>query len=188
MERGTTIASKRPKEEEQIREAQQNPEKFRILYEIHFKSIFLFVLKRVGGKEQTADITSQVFLKAFVNLEKYRFTAAPFSSWLYRIAINECNEYFRRSHTERQVLLNNTFAEELYVDMFNEDMLEELRAKLPYILEKLEVDEFQLIELRFLEGMSFREVGEILDITESYARVRTYRILEKLRKLFLKTS
>ena len=187
MEKGTAISNKRQEEEEQIKEACLNPEKFRVLYEFHFKSIFLFVLKRVGGKEQTADITSQVFLKAFVNLEKYRFTGAPFSSWLYRIAINECNEYFRRSHTEQQVLLNNTFAEELYVDMFNEDTLEELRAKLPYILEKLETEEFQLIELRFLEGMSFREVSEILDITESYARVRTYRVLDKLRKLFLKT-
>jgi len=138
----------------------------------------------VGEKELTADIVSQVFLKAFVNIGNYKITTAPFSSWLYRIAINECNEYFRKTKKEQLVLLNKTFAEELYVDMFNEDMLEELRARLPLVLEKLKEEEFRLVELRFLEGLGFKEVADILDMTESYARVRTYRVLDKLRRLF----
>ena len=173
-------------DDEAVRNARANPENFRLLYEKYYRQIFLFVLHRVGEKETTADITSQVFLNAFVNLEKFRFKGLPFSSWLYRISINECNSFFKKNKKERQVILNNSLAEELYEEMFNEDMLDELKLILPTILEKLKPNDFQFIELRYLEGMSFREMAEILDITESHARVKTYRSLEKLRKLFLK--
>jgi RNA polymerase sigma-70 factor, ECF subfamily len=172
-------------EEDVIRKAKENPEAFRVIYERYYKPIFLFVLHRVGEKEQCADITSQVFLKALVNLQKFTFRGLPFSSWLYRIAVNECNSYFRQNKRSRVVVLEEAHMEHLYDDMFGENFHEEIRAKLPIVLEKLKPDELQVVELRYLEGRPFREVAEILNITETYAKVRTYRILEKMKKLFV---
>ena len=63
--------------------------------------------------------------------------------------------------------------------------MEELKLKLPHILERLKEEELEVIELRFLEGRPFKEVAEILGITETYAKVKTYRILEKMKKLFV---
>jgi RNA polymerase sigma-70 factor (ECF subfamily) len=171
-------------EDDHIRRAREKPEAFRPIYEKYYKPIFLFVLHRVGDKELTADITSQVFLKALVNLEKYKFRGLPFSSWLYRIASNECNNHFRQTKRARTVVLEEYHAEHLYEEMFGEEFREELRQRLPLILEKLKPDELQLIELRFLEGRQFKEVAEILNITETYAKVRTYRVLDKMKKLF----
>ena len=74
-------------EEELIRNAQANPDEFRLLYERYFKKIFLFILHRVGDKAIAADITSQVFLKALININKFSFRGLPFSSWLFRIAL-----------------------------------------------------------------------------------------------------
>ena len=54
-------------EESLIRKSQADPEAFRLLYEKYFKKIFLFVLHRIGDKSITADITSQIFLKAAKN-------------------------------------------------------------------------------------------------------------------------
>lgn len=171
-------------EEEVIRESKKDPQAFRSIYEKYYKRIFLFVLHRVGDKEQCADITSQVFLKAMVSLNSYQSRGLPFSSWLYRIAVNECNNFFRKNKRERLVVLEDSHVAYLYDEMFGETLQEELKARLPYIFEKLKPDELQLIELRFLENRAFKEVAEILDITETYAKVRTYRILEKMKKLF----
>ena len=49
--------------------------------------------------------------------------------------------------------------------------------------QELPEDELQLIEMRFFEKRSFKEIGEILEITENNAKVKTYRILEKLKKI-----
>jgi RNA polymerase sigma-70 factor (ECF subfamily) len=171
-------------EEQVIRKARLDPQAFRPLYEKYYRKIFLFVLHRVGEKEISADITSQVFLKTLVSLEKYEFRGLPFSSWLYRIAVNECNTYFRKNKRTRMVVLEDMHVEGLYEEMFGSSVEEELRLKLPMILEKLKPDELQVIELRFLEERPFREVAEILNITETYAKVRTYRILEKMKQLF----
>jgi RNA polymerase sigma-70 factor, ECF subfamily len=173
-------------EEDVIRKAKKDPEAFRPLYTRYYKKIFLFILHRIGEKEICADITSQVFLKALVNLEQYKFKGLPFSSWLYRIAVNECNNYFRKNKRERLVVLEESHVDILYDEMFGESMEEELRQKLPFILEKLKPDELQIIELRFLEGRQFNEVAQILEISETYAKVRTYRILEKMKKLFVR--
>jgi RNA polymerase sigma-70 factor, ECF subfamily len=172
-------------EEEAIQKAKKEPRAFRVVYEKYYKKIFLFILHRVGDKEQSADIAGQVFLKALVNLNNYTFRGLPFSSWLYRIAVNECNDFFRKNKRDRLVVLEDDHVENLYEEMFGEDAQEELRQKLPTILAKLKPDELQLIELRYLEERQFKEVAEILNISENYAKVRTYRILEKMKKLFI---
>ncbi|MBX2967166.1 MAG: sigma-70 family RNA polymerase sigma factor [Cyclobacteriaceae bacterium] len=164
--------------------SKDDPTAFKPLYEKYYKPIFLFVLHRIGDKEIAADITSQVFLKALVNIGSYSFRGLPFSAWLYRIAINECNDFFRKSKRSRIVILEDYMADFLYEEMFAHDRLEDLKQKLPEILKKLKYEELQLIELRFMESRPFKEVADILGITENYAKVRTYRILEKMKTLF----
>jgi RNA polymerase sigma-70 factor (ECF subfamily) len=173
-------------EEEVIRRTQKDPDAFRPIYEKYFRPIFLFILHRAGDRELTADLTSQVFLKAMLNIRKYEFRGLPFSAWLYRIAVNECNDFFRRSKRERTVVLEDDVVEKLYEEMFDQDVLEELKERLPHILQQLKDEELQLIELRFLESRPFKEVAEILGISENYAKVRTYRILDKMKRLFMR--
>ena len=120
-----------------------------------------------------------------MSLPKYTFKGLPFSAWLYRVAVNECNDFFRKNKRERLVVLTEASVENLYEEMFGSHLSDELRLKLPAMLQKLKANELQLIELRYLEEKPFREVAQILGISEIYAKVRTYRILEKLRKLFM---
>lgn len=178
---------KRVKVEEEmlIRRAQADSEEFRTLYERYFKSIFLFVHHKVGDKAITADITSEVFLKALLNIKRFEFRGYPFSSWLFRIALNECNDFFRKTKRHRLVSVDSSDIEKLYEELTTETQLHDLQAKLPLILEQLSVDELQIIELRFFEHRPFKEIAEILGITETYAKVKVYRILERMKKLFL---
>ncbi|HEX5168149.1 MAG TPA: sigma-70 family RNA polymerase sigma factor [Cyclobacteriaceae bacterium] len=172
-------------EEGVIKGSQENPENFRPLYEKYFRTIFLFILHRVEQKEIAADLTSQVFLKSLMNIARYKFKGLPFSAWLYRIAINECNDYFRKNKRERMVVLEDHMAENLYEAMFDDDTRDELKDKLPLVFERLRPDELQLIELRFLENRPFIEVANILEITENNAKVKTYRVLDKMKKLLI---
>jgi RNA polymerase sigma-70 factor, ECF subfamily len=171
-------------EEQIIKKAQGDPAAFRTIYEKYYKKIFVFIFHRVGEKDQTADLTSQVFLKALQKLHQFQFRGLPFSAWLFRIAVNECNDFFRKTKRDRLIVLEEHHAEFLYEEMFGQNVLTELKRKLPFVLSRLKEPELQIIELRFLEGRSFRDVAEILDMTETYAKVRTYRILEKMKKLF----
>ncbi len=175
----------RKAEEDEIRRAVADPNAFRPLYNANFKKVFLFVLHRVGDKELAGDLTQQVFLNALTHIGRYQFRDLPFSAWLYRIAINQCNDFFRKSKRARTVVLEDASVENLYTELTADQSMDEWEKRLPAILEKLDTDDLQVIELRFFEERPFKEIAEILGITETYAKVRTYRILDKMKKLFL---
>lgn len=167
-----------------IEKSQLDPACFKPLYEKYFKRIFLFVHRRIGDRDITGDVTSQIFLKALINIKKFEFRGLPFSAWLFRIALNECNNYFRKSKRERLVSLDSVTVNELFEDLTADNRLEDLQRRLPMMLRQLPAGELQLIELRYFEQRSFREVGDILGITETYAKVRVYRTLDKMKKMF----
>jgi RNA polymerase sigma-70 factor, ECF subfamily len=169
-----------------ILRSQTDPEEFRPLYQKYFKQIFLFILHRVGDRQLAADIASQVFLKALLNIKKFQIRALPFSAWLFRIALNECHDFFRKNSRHRIVTIEEEHVEELYEQFTADSGLEDLHEQLPFILQKLSETDLQLIELRFFEQRSFKEVGDILGITENYAKVKVYRALEKMKSHFLK--
>lgn len=171
-----------------IRQAQANPEAFRPLYEKYFKKIFLFVLHRAGDKTLTADITSQVFLKALLHLDKYTFRGLPFSAWLFRIALNECHDFFRKHKRHRVVSLDEHTIQNLHEELTATTRQEDLEQQLPLILQQLSTEDLQIIELRYFDQRPFREVADILGISETYAKVKVYRALDRMKKLFLKTT
>jgi RNA polymerase sigma-70 factor, ECF subfamily len=162
-----------------IKKAQENPVYFGILYDQYFKTILLFVHGRIRNKEVAADITQQVFLKAMVNIGKYQDRGYPFSSWLYRIALNEVNMFFR-SNKIKEVEVKEKDAFEIMNEMGDEFGEEKINLCLQ-LIGALPDDQNQLIEMRFFDKLSFLEIGNILGITEANAKMRLYRILEKLK-------
>ncbi len=184
----TRTISSIEEEAEFIRKAQKDAQAFKPLYEKYFKSIYVFVLHRIAEKSLSADITSQVFLKALLNLKKYRFQGLPFSAWLYKIALNECYDFMRKSNRYRFVSIDDTSIEHLYEELTTETHLEDLRVKLPSLLERLSAEELHLVELRFFDRRPFKEVADILGITETYAKVKLYRVLSKMKKLFSESN
>jgi RNA polymerase sigma-70 factor (ECF subfamily) len=167
-----------------IQEAQQNAARFRPLYEKYYEPIFRFIYQRIGEQTGSADICSQVFLKALQKLGKYQFQGVPFSAWLYRIASNEVTQYFRDHKKNRTVSIEDIQLNDI-MDEVQEQANEQWSKNLLVCLDQLKEEELQLIEMRFFEKRAFKEIADILDITESNAKVKTYRILEKLKKKLL---
>jgi len=167
---------------QQVEAAKADPAQFDVLYDNYYKSIFVFIYRRTGNEETTADITSQVFLKALINIKKYEFKGVPFSAWLFRIAFNEVNMYFRKNNANRVISLDQNNIIQIAQEVMEEENTP-AQQRMMSALKQLDGDDIQLIELRFFEKRSFAEVGEITGITENNAKVKVYRILDKLKKI-----
>jgi RNA polymerase sigma-70 factor (ECF subfamily) len=166
-------------EMELVKAAQKDPRSFGPLYNAYYKRIVAYVYHRTESKEEAFEITSQVFYKALSNLAAYKSKGVPFSAWLFRIAGNELNTVYRKNKGSRIVSLDEEGFEELKTGMeATSDHLDEALFK---ALEQLEADEMELIDMRFFEKRSFKEIAEILEMGESACKMRTYRILEKLK-------
>ncbi|PCJ85345.1 MAG: heat-shock protein [Flavobacteriales bacterium] len=169
-------------EQKQVEAAQRDPAHFELLYNNYHERIFRYVYQRMDDKETAFDITQQVFLKALTNLKKYEFRGVPFGSWLFRIAYSEVNQAFRDKKAERTVNVESVQVYEI-MEEAEENPTEEKHSQLIEALAELPEDDLQLIEMRYFEKRAFAEIGEILEITENNAKVKTYRIIEKLRKI-----
>ncbi|MEM6966497.1 MAG: sigma-70 family RNA polymerase sigma factor [Bacteroidota bacterium] len=167
----------------EVQAAQQNPAHFRPLYDRYFEPIFRFVFKRCADENLAGDICSQVFLKAMQKLGSYQYKGVPFSAWLYRIASNEVAQHFRNTQKNRVVSVEDHSISDLIDEIADDGDFEKARQQLLQTLNQLKPKDLTLIELRFFEGRPFKEIADILEITESNAKVKTYRILEKMKKI-----
>lgn len=162
-----------------------DPGKFEYLYNKYNEQIFRYVYQRMDDKELAFDVTSQVFMKALTNIHKYEFRGVPFASWLYRIAKSEVYQSFKEKKGKRTVNIETTHVYEI-IDEMDEGHNEELRAQVIQMIGELPEKDLLLIEMRYFEKRSYKEIGEIMDMTENNAKVRAYRILKKLQKQFQK--
>ena len=167
--------------------AKKDPRQFAPLYKNYHEAIFRYVYKRVDDEEAAYDITSCVFVKALASLAKYEFRGVPFSSWLFRIAKSELYQSFRDKKAQRTVSLDSVTIVQ-FIDELNEDFSEEQRITLLNSLKLLKDHQLQLIEMRFFEKRSFKEIGEIVGLTENNAKVKTFRALVKLKEIFNRTK
>jgi len=168
-------------EEKLIKAAQDNPRNFEPLYKRYFQRIANYIYHRVDDKETAFELTSQVFYKALENLPKYKPMGVPFSAWLFRIAGNEINQLYRKNKAMRVLSIDRDGLGELKNDMEENNQIE-IDKQLYEALETLNEDDMELINMRFFEKRSFKEICEIMDMNESACKMKVYRILEKLKE------
>lgn len=164
-----------------IEAAKQNPEHFGPLYDKYYKQIFGYVYQRMDCKDTAFDVTAQVFLKALTNINRYEFKGVPFASWLFRIAHSEVMQLFRDQKNKRAINADVGDLKHIYEEI-QEPFFEEYIPALQKLIKQLPDEDLQMIEMRFFEQRPFKEIAEILNITENNAKVRMYRILERLKK------
>jgi RNA polymerase sigma-70 factor (ECF subfamily) len=167
---------------QEIEAAKKDPRLFSHFYDRYYKEIFLFINRRTDDEDLTADITQQVFLKAMQNLPRFEYRGIPFSAWLYRIASNEVMQHFRDASKVRTVSMESEDLNQLMADV-DETSAEEKKNAALKAIRKLNAADLELIEMRFFEKRSFSEIADIKGITENHAKVKTYRILDKIRFL-----
>lgn len=168
-------------EEKLIEAAKSNPRDFEPLYKRYFQRIANYLYHRVEDKETAFELTSQVFYKALEHLPKYKPMGVPFSAWLFRIAANEINQWYRKNKMDRLISIDRGGLGDLKGEV-EETNAAEIDGKLFQALQTLKEEDMELINMRFFEKRSFKEICDILDMNESACKMKLYRILEKLKQ------
>ncbi|MEQ8363346.1 MAG: sigma-70 family RNA polymerase sigma factor [Cyclobacteriaceae bacterium] len=166
-----------------ITKAKNNPEAFAALYEKYFDRIYYYLYRQTDDEELAGDLCSQTFVNVLNNIKRYELRGVPFSAWLYKIASNEVKKHYRKSKGKKVFSIEEVRIKEL-IEESDEVWDEDQINKLIDFMKDLPEDMLQVLELRFYEERDFKEIAYILDITESGAKMRTYRALDKLRKKF----
>ncbi len=157
-----------------IAAAQKDPKRFAELYEHNFARVYAFIARRVGNREEAQDLTSDVFHQALANLGRFEWRGVPFAAWLFRIAANALADRWQRAARER----GNPALED--PEEVNLEEIEQ-RATLFRLVKGLPADQRRVIEMRFAEEKSIREIAQELRRTEGAVKQLQFRALQNLR-------
>src|SRR5690554_4703842 len=174
-------------EMEWILSAKEDPKNFAPLYEKYHEQIFRYIYQRMDDKQTAYDVTSQVFFKAIKNITRFEYRGVPLASWLYRIAKSEMNQAFRDEKAKRAINIDRVQVA-TFMEVFEEETNSINKQSLFKALSQLSESDLQLIELRYFEDRPYREIGEIINVKENNAKVKTFRALEKLKISFNKIT
>jgi RNA polymerase sigma-70 factor (ECF subfamily) len=159
---------------------------------MYYPKIFGYIFRITGDRELAGDITSETFLKAFIAIGSFKWKGISISSWFFRIATNELNQYFRKQrYTPRAIIdlgLFDTLAGTHLPSREQEDVggrlerLEEFEW-IRRLLQNLPAKYRQPIALRYFEELSIRDIGQILDKKEGTVKSLLSRGLDRLKKM-----
>ena len=163
---------------------------FQGLVERHQDRVYNTVYRMVGSPEDARDIVQDAFLKAYENLSEFR-GASSFYTWLFRIAVNLALTFRRRS---RRLRLVRPTEDEMSIQMSHsqagrlveegpEAAMEsaEREQLVSEALESLDGDHRAAVVLRDIEGLDYRAIAEILDVSTGTVKSRIHRARIALR-------
>ena len=154
-------------------------EAFGELYGVYLDRIYRYVLYQVKDRMTAEDITEEVFVKAWKAINSCKGKGKTFSSWIYRIAHNHIINTLRNTKKYASVDVKDLTElgdPKLGVEKKLDDQ-ELLEA-----LSDLPQSQRQVVVLKFLEGMNNREIGQIMQKSESAIRIQQMRALTALRQ------
>ena len=158
-----------------IEAAQADPARFVELYDRNVDRVYAYVSRRAGSRSVAEDVTSEVFEQALSNLGTFKWRGVPFVAWLYRIASNALADHWKRERRDSHDLPPDVPDEREHQDL-------ERRVSLFQLVDRLPDAQRQVIQMRFVEDRTIREVAAALDRSEGAVKQLQLRALENLRK------
>ena len=164
-------------ERSQIEAAQRDPTRFGDLYQANFERVYVFIVRRVGDRDQAEDLTAELFEHALANLSRFEWRGVPFAVWLYRIAANLIADRGRRLARESAQSIDPV-SDDLDQSSWKEI---ERRALVLQLVDSLGTDQRSVIIKRFIEQKSIREIAEEFGRTEGAIKQLQLRAIENLK-------
>src|SRR5437867_12007576 len=189
-----TVGSRRVDDSMLIRRAQQgDTAAFEELVRLYDRSVLRLAVHLTGSQEDGQDIYQEVFLRAYINLARFRFECS-FYTWIYRIVTNLCLDYLRKKNSRGLDVTTTVSPDGQEGEVLNrmpdhrpdaspERSLvgRELRRCIHRALGRLSPRERMIFELKHYHGLRLRTVAGILNTTEGTIKNTLYRATQKLR-------
>ena len=159
---------------------------FSFLFSTHGDAIFRLAHRMTGDLEDAAEISQETFVRAWESVRRYD-PERPFFTWLYTICLNLIRDHLRKTR-KSGFLFSFSFRRigEFTPDPAPDPEKQFLRLEnervLQWGLNQIAPTLREAVLLRFMENLSFGEIGEVLGISVSAAKMRVYRGLDKLRE------
>ena len=159
-------------------EAKTDPVAFGRLYDHYVQPVYRYLYSRVESVHEAEDLTSQTFITAYEALSKYR-ERGQFAAWLFQIARSKMNDHFRRNRHEVELEAAERIAER--EDALGQVIQDEELTRLRSLISELDLDEQELIRLRYIAELSFAEMAELLGKREEAVKKSLYRLQARLK-------
>jgi len=164
------------------------PEEFQREYLKVSDRLYTFLLRITGNSDEARELLQEAVLRGYRGRHGFR-KEADFSTWLYRIAINIWKNKYKRSAREQDYMKYVRAVPEEYTptpeDIFGgKERSRELDKALGILEEKYRIP----LLLKHMEGFSYGEIGRMMGIEESTARVRVYRARHAMRAILEEVS
>ena len=156
------------------------------------------VLAIIGGilrsREDIEDVAQQVFIKVYVALKRFDLRST-FSTWLYKIAVNECCDYLRKKRVRRLVYEADLSEEQVrQLEAIPPEQGQpadagkraELRDLVDRLLDELDEQDRLMLVLKEVQGFSVEEIGRMLDLNVNTVKVRLFRARGRLVEVYRK--
>lgn len=159
--------------------ARGDSESFGKLYDKHFDAVYRFLAYRVSDKSLAQDLASQTFLKALEHIRSFDGRKASFLTWVMRIARNTLIDAYRTQRTVEDIDAMDVHGEENSItdDIDMRRQLSQLRTA----LKQLPQTQRDIIQMRVWDGLSYREIAQIMGKSEASCKMMASRTLRTLR-------
>ena len=165
---------------------------------IHQQRILAVVSGILRHSEDVEDVAQQAMVKAYFSLKRFDQRSAFGTPWLYKIAVNECWDYFRKKKSRHLVyeadlnddqlrqIESTSESDEALIVRHNENAESrvERRDLIDRLLCVLEPQDRAMLVMKEVEGFTVEEIGEILDLNVNTVKVRLFRARGRLAKAY----
>jgi RNA polymerase sigma-70 factor, ECF subfamily len=162
-----------------IEAAQKDPARFAELYESNVDRVYAFIARRVRDRNEAEDVTSEVFHQALAGLSRFEWRGVPIAAWLYKIASNAIIDRAKRDAREQQYPELLEAAGDRNPQGREEEI--EHHAQLFQLVDRLPLNQQRVLDMRFAEGRTIREIAQELGRSEGAIKQLQFRALQNLR-------
>ena len=160
------------------------------LYEAHSRAIYYLCLRFLGDSQRAEDATHDVFLKAFRKLDQFRGEAST-RTWLYRIAINHCQNLQQSWHHRHIMPSSDDAVWEQAASKADSPLrvleTKELGQRIQQTLDRLS-DEYRLLLLVADEELSYEQIGQLMGQSTDAVRGKLHRARKTFAAFFAQTA
>lgn len=146
------------------------------------QKVFATVIRIVNNRATAEDIVQDIFIKVFYSIHKFRKTGS-FNAWLYRIVVNNCFDYLRK-HKDQEPPIDSDVSDSRNPEKIL--LLHERNEQLEQLLQQLDETEYMVLLLKYVNGLSYDEISEVLQISLNDVRNKLHRSKRKLRSISMK--
>jgi RNA polymerase sigma factor (sigma-70 family) len=169
-----------------IAQIPENSEAFRKLYQHYFPRVYAYTAYRVGRKQDAEDITAEIFLRVLKAVKNFEHRGeGSFAAWLFRIAYNQCQQFYRVEQRKSTVPLDE-LPEIASHEMLPDEAFarKEQFSRLQAVLSSLSARRQEIIMLRFFGELRNQEIALVLGLDERTVASHLSRGLEDLQQRY----